>query len=232
MNALQIANYARDQLDDPNLVFLSQPTLALYLQIGYDRFRALLPDEAKEIVYAPAILNNVSQIDLNNVLFGQTPIQARCQRITRVQAVDPLTGQLLAILVRSSYESLSPILSTTAPIFIAYGSIRWWLDGRILRFSSSISLKIEVWYVPDQTINWQSATVTGADVYVDDFADFHPLIALFAAQQYAAKDGAGNVRIDQNLATYKAEMVDFFAQTRSGQGSRYVQDDVNGWYGG
>lgn len=227
MNAREIADLTRAYLDDPDEVFLSQTRLALFLQLAYNEFRQRTPQEIWEVSYTPAALTGQNTVDLSAALFGATPTTGkRCQRITRVLLVDPVSGNLQCIMEpASSFESLSPVQTSAAGAFVAYGA-RWWLDGHILRFSAPLSGTIQIWYMPDQTISWPAAVAPSANVYVDDQVQFHDIIALLATQHYAAADGALQASLKVKLADRLQDMQAFFAQSRSGQGSRYVREDA------
>lgn len=228
----EVATYARHILDDPNTVFLSNSLLATILQRAYVEYRRLLPKEAKELRYQPAALVGVTQIDLSGVLFGSPATNARCQDMTRVQFVDPATGAFLSLLIPvSSFESLGQSAGTNWTGMLAGLPMRWWLDGRILRFSNPVTATIQIFYIPDDASRFTTGTITAAGgVYIDDFDQFHDLIALFAAKHYAMKDGAMSPPIMAQMQELRAQMIDYFANTRSGRGSRYVQDDLGSYF--
>ncbi|MBM4344918.1 MAG: hypothetical protein FJ100_16240 [Deltaproteobacteria bacterium] len=228
----EIATYCRHVLDDPNTVFLPNSLLATILQRGYVEYRRLLPKEAREIRYQPAALVNASELNLDGVLFGDPATSARCQEITRVQFVDATTGQFLGLLSPApSFETLAPSASNNWLSALAGGQARWWLDRRRLRFSSPVTATIQIYYIPDDAGKFTTATIaTGAGDYVDDFDQFHDLIALFGCKHYAMKDGVLSQPIMAQTQMIQAQMQAHFAETRSGEGSRYVRDDMGAYY--
>lgn len=227
----EIASYTRNILDDPNAVFLPNPLLAIFLNRAYAEFRRILPTEAKEIRFQPAALVNVPQLNLDNVMFGTTPTQSRCQEMTRVQFVDPVTSAFLGLLTpMPTFEALAPVNSNGWLSAQTGGQARWWLDGRMLRFSSALTATIQIFYIPDANTFTTANIVPAAGAYLDDFDQFHDLIAVMAAKHYAMKDGAMQAPIMQQLSILKGEMEQHFAETRSGQGSRYVHDDGGGYW--
>ncbi len=151
----------------------------------------------------------------------------RAQRFTRVISVDATTGNLLTVFQpASSFENLGQI-SGSGPALASNKtySARWWLDGYVLRFNVPVTGTIKIWYMPDQEINWAAAVQPGANQFIKGPAQFHDIIALLASQQYKIKEGRANPALDDQLARKLAMMERFFAQTRSGRGSRYVQDE-------
>ena len=128
------------------------------MDLAYNEFRQRTPQEIWEVSYTPTALTGQNTVDLSAALFGATPTTGkRCQRITRVLLVDPVSGNLQCIMEpASSFESLSPVQSSAAGAFVAYGA-RWWLDGHILRFSAPLSGTIQIWYMPDSSVVWSTA---------------------------------------------------------------------------
>lgn len=225
----EIADYARLIADDPDQVQLSQARLATILKVAYKQFRGYVPSEVYEVRQGPVTATGQYNIDLNNVIFGTAPTAARAQKLTRVQLVDATTGVVEQILPpRSSMESLGQNGATSV---FWNGGPCWWLDGRVLRFSGPVTGSLEVWYLPDESVNWTAGVVTGANVYVDDLDRWHDIIALLAiGRSYSMADGATQANVKQTLGERLAEMEQFFSESRSGKASRYVQDV--GGYGG
>lgn len=225
MNALQVAQYMRRLVDDPGIVGFPASLQATMLELAYEEFRQYAPQEVWEVSYTPATLTGAFQLDLNNILFGAAPTQTRAMRLTRVQRIDPTTGQLLNVMLpATSFETLGQIGGVTAGISNIFGNAKWWLDGRVLRFNLALTGTIQIWYLPVQTVNWLAAIQPGANVFLDDLPQWHDIIALLAAQQYYIKEGQANPKCDQQLARRLAKMEQFYSETRSGQGSRYVQE--------
>lgn len=221
----QIAVYTRDMLDDPDSVFLPNSRLARFLGLAYNEFKQKCPAEAFERTYQPPVLANVNALDLSAALFGATPTAGfRMQRPERVMNVDA-AGNFISLLTPvSSFETLAPSPFTAQGAAIAYGA-RWWLDGQILRFNIGISGYIQIVCSADDTVNWNTAIVPGANVYLDNLVRWHDVIALLATQHYAGADGQMQMAIRQKLLDRLTSMQEEFSQTRSGRGSRYVQEE-------
>lgn len=222
----QVASYMRVLIDDPNQVFLSQSRLATLLEAAYDDFRHRVPDEVWELTYQPAVQSAAYTLELNGVLFGAAATQTRAERISRVMLVDATTGRLLSTYRPTTSFAALGQLSATVPAPTLTYDVRWWLDGTVLRFSGPVSGTIQIRYLPQQTFNWTTGVVPGANQYLDDLLQFHDVIALLGAQQYAMADGKGNPKIDERLALRLADMEAFFAPGRSGEPVQYVQDVV------
>lgn len=225
MLAEEIASYTRVIVDDPNQVFLPNSRLASLLRIAYYEFLQKIPMWAREVSYQPAAQSGAYQLALDGVLFGSAATQTRAQRFMRVQTVDATSGRLLSVFTPApSFETLGQISGTSIGPSQTY-STRWFLDGTTLRFSDPVSGTIQIFYLPDQTINWTTAIVVGANIFVDNFDQFHDVIALLAAKQYYMADGKGNPEVRQNLLDRLADMQEFYSIGQSGDGARYVRDE-------
>lgn len=146
-------------------------------------------------------------------------------RLTRVIQVDT-TGALLTVFVpAASFETLgqSPA-SGPGQLSNIYGGTRWWLDGRILRFSRPISGNVQIWYVPLNEIDWTRAITPGAVVWVSDLIQFHDIIALLAAQAYMIKEGDVSKPLQLALQRRLDALEEYFAKSRSGEASRWISD--------
>lgn len=230
MKTDEIATYCRNILDEPNTVFLPNAVLALFLQRGYNEYRRMLPKEAREIRYQPAAQVAALELNLDNVLFGTTPTAARAQEFTRILVVDPSTLKPQALLMPAAgYESLGQSSGGGWPLAFG-GRVQWWLDRRTLRFSAPLTATIQIYYLPDDAGVFTTTSISaGGSAYVDDFDQWHEIIALLAAQHYAMKDGAMSAPIQTRLADLRQQIQQHYAETRSGEGSRYVRDDYTGW---
>ncbi len=227
----EIATYCRHILDDPNTVFLPNSLLVTFLQRGYNEYRRMLPREAREIRYAPTALTNVQALNLDGTLFGNPATQARCQEITRVQAIDPSTQRVIQLYQPvSGFSALGQATGWANSTAFTGSAPTWWLDRRTLRFGAPITATIEIIYIPDDAGVFTVGNIaSGSGAYLDDFDQWHEIIAILAAQHYAMKDGALSAPIQTRLADLRMQIQQHYAETRSGEGSRYVRDDYSGW---
>ena len=232
MNASQIAQYMRRLVDDPGVVRLPYSLQATMLEIAYEEFRNLAPWEVWERHYDPPLLTGVYNVDLDGILFytdaGIAPSEALASRLTRVVLVDPNTGGILGTFQpATSWETLGQIPNASAAMLSNYAwtGQRYWLDGKILRFSVPVSGQVQIWYLPTNTINWQSAIQSTTPVFVDNLTQFHDIIALLAAEQYYIQQAQPNNVLELQLRRRMDKMMEFFAQARSGKASRYVNEE-------
>lgn len=232
MNAAAIAQYMRRLIDDPGVVRLPYSLQATMLEIAYEEFRNLAPWEVWERHYDPPLMTGQYNIDLDGILFytdaGVPPVEALASRLTRVVLVDYVTGGILGTFQpATSWETLGQIPNASAAMLSNYAwtGQRYWLDGKILRFSVPVSGQVQIWYLPTETVNWQAAIAPGANVFVDNLTQFHDIIALLAAEQYYIQQAQPNQMLELQLRRRTDKMMEFFAQARSGKASRYVNEE-------
>ena len=127
----------------------------------------------------------------------------------------------------TSWETLGQIPNASAAMLSNYAwtGQRYWLDGKILRFSVPVSGQIQIWYLPTDTIDWNAAIAPGANKFVDNLTQFHDIIALLAAEQYYIQQAQPNQMLELQLRRRTDKMMEFFAQARSGKASRYVNEE-------
>lgn len=127
----------------------------------------------------------------------------------------------------TSWETLGQIPNASAAMLSNYAwtGQRYWLDGKILRFSVPVSGQIQIWYLPTNTIDWNAAIAPGANKFVDNLTQFHDIIALLAAEQYYIQQAQPNQMLELQLRRRTDKMMEFFAQSRSGKASRYVNEE-------
>ena len=234
MNTTDLGVYVRKLLQDPDSFFLSDAYLASMLALAYEQFRDMAPDEYFEVSYTPATLTGVFALDLTAILFPTQAVPVLpggvlpAKRFTRVMQIDPSTGQLLNLFEASpSYEQLGVVAgygytpgNSTANQFLAG---RWYLDGNVLRFNRPVSGTVQIWYSPQSLIYWTSAIAPNANLFIDNLSQFHDIIALLAARQYAMPNGQLSPAIMTNLQMRKNEMISYFSRSRSGKASKYIQ---------
>lgn len=127
----------------------------------------------------------------------------------------------------TSWETLGQIPNASAAMLSNYAwtGQRYWLDGKLLRFSVPVSGQIQIWYLPTDTIDWNAAIAPGANKFVDNLTQFHDIIALLAAEQYYIQQAQPNQMLELQLRRRTDKMMEFFAQARSGKASRYVNEE-------
>jgi hypothetical protein len=94
-----------------------------------------------------------------------------------------------------------------------------WLRASTLRFATDQTGTIRVSYLKESDVNF-----SGVDLFVDDFPQFHPLIAMFAAKHYSIIDNGVNEQLEAKTASFTQEMKAFLSSTRVPRGAQWVQE--------
>lgn len=213
----QFLSLFRALVDDPDKTFFSNTDVQNALQLGYNEFRRIVTTECPEVyeqIYQVTI--STAALNLDTVMFGPTTSQPPCQRISRVEMVDPNGFVTQIIKPVTTIEQLLP----------NYGwQLRWCLQGRILRFNVPVIGTVSIQYTPESTLNWATIAVPGSTVYVDDLGQWHDIIVYLAVQQYAIKDWAQNPILQQQLNRRMLQFTRFLGQSRSGDGARWVTEE-------
>lgn len=220
----EVAQMLRDLADDPDQTFFSDTNLVAALQQGYREFRNLVFKAAPE-VYETSYSLNVSgpSAALAGVLFGATPTQTRCLRITRIERVSDTSAS-------ATFQGLLEPASSRANLYSSWVIPRWTLQGTTLLFSGSLTQALRIVYLPADTVNWTAGIITGSNVYIDDLQDFHDLIALLAYKQYAIKDFALNPVLAEQLRIRLQDFSSFLTAGRTGDADRWVSSEDEGWW--
>jgi hypothetical protein len=146
-------------------------------------------------------------------------------RLFGVYFLDPATMNIRQIL--NGVGSLQELYSSSTGLrgLDDTGAV-YCLVRDALFFAGPVSQTVGVFYVPYPSkpenatgIDWSK---TGAldNEYIDDFPQFHKLIALVAAKEYyAVRDGADSSQIMREVAKIEGDMERFFI-TRSPQNMR------------
>ena len=98
---------------------------------------------------------------------GATTVVLTCQFLAGagvVTAFHTVIGQASGSILgtfqpATSWETLGQIPNASAAMLSNYAwtGQRYWLDGKILRFSVPVSGKIQIWYLPTNTVDWNAA---------------------------------------------------------------------------
>ena len=189
MLAEEIARDFRVYMDEPDLTFVDAAQLAVWLEKAYDDFRALVT-EIDPYVYARSqaySLSAVRKLDLSAAvppILGSTATN-RMYQLTNIYQIEStaLPDNILRLLEPNALPSTYDLRAD------------YTLKGAEIFFTGEVSMDIRVDYIPESAINWATASVVGANVYVDDLNRFHDIIALLAYLQYAIVDSADNAQL-------------------------------------
>lgn len=215
----EVRALVRTLTDEADLTFLTEAKLTSLLLTAYNEFRELVTstdDSYYVTTYNFAAPNATSQT-LDGTLLGATATQPRLTRISQVLALDVPNGTPIQKLTAAS--SMDELFGRPG-----YGVTSWWLQGRVLRFSTNMARPFQVQYIPVSTLTWS----TGTD-YIDDLNDYHDIIALLAMNGYNIMNGSADNQHSVQLQRRLKSLRSYLNTSRSGEASRYVSQEDGGW---
>jgi len=225
MNVGEVYNLFQSLVDDTDQTFLTAANTDTYLKAGYSDFRqkvtSIDPGYYAERTHM-LIPSSADKIDLTigaNFTDGHPVLGATAlannklmSRLIRIAVVDgPATDSLNYYLV-----------PTNSALEVNQGLGDYAVDGVFLILAMSYSgsyFRLE--YIRDPVIAW-TATGAGANAYIDDLAPHHQLIALYAAQYYAIRDGAFNEPLNAQLVRKEKELETYLTTGRASDAAHYI----------
>tara|TARA_R110000751_G_scaffold142860_2_gene246232 strand:+ start:3381 stop:4076 length:696 start_codon:yes stop_codon:yes gene_type:complete len=222
MNVSEVYNLFQSLVDDTDQTFLTAGNTDTYLKSGYSDFRqrvtSIDPGYYVERTHL-LITSDAHKVDLTagaNFTDGIPVLGATAlannklmSRLIRVAKVDNNTSDTL------NYY-LTP---TNTALEVAQGLGDYCVNGTLLILAQSYNgsyLRFE--YIRDPVIAWTNVATT----YIDDLAPHHPLIALYAAQYYAIRDGAFNEPLNAQLVRKERELETYLSTGRLSDAAHYV----------
>jgi len=194
-------------MDEPDRTWVDDPRTAIWLERAYDDFRASVIGIDPQI-YALSqtySLSGVRRLDLDGTLLGAGAAN-RMYQLVNIYTIES-TAQP---------DNVLALLEPAVALESAYDQrADYVLRGTELFFPGEVTMDIRVDYVPEPAINWNTAIVAGANVYVDDLNRFHDLIALIACLQYAVADVAENPQL-LGLLGRRQDQLRSYLEGRSG----------------
>ena len=185
MDTHQIGALTRLYTEEDDQSFIPDADLVTMLQAGYARFRRRVTSTDPAFWHARA---NISPTTDNYDLAGG----ANPTRILGASLAPAGTLRMSRLLKVADIDAAGAInfwLHGAASIeeMDSRGS-RWFLEGTVLRFTTDQNSRtLRLHYAPVSGVDWTDQAAPGA--FVDDLEEFHSLIALYAAEEYAVRDG-------------------------------------------
>ena len=211
-------------IDESDNTFVNATDKALFLTLGHNEFRTIAFEETP--------LDMVSSVDFT--LAGARTID--------LEAVDPDGGGGATTRLLGA-SAANPMLKLHSVAMMSAGEVSYyydlvvdnreitdypypilatpiaWLRASTLRFATDQTGTIRVNYLKESDVDFSAA-----GQFVDNFPQFHPLIAMFAAKHYSVIDNGVNEQLEAKTASFTQEMKAFLASTRVPRGASWVQE--------
>ena len=215
-------------VDEPDLTFLSVTQRRDALSRGYDSFRqqvvACTPwAYSRQQDYT---LNDVDQLDLSAatppIMGSSAAAGVRVQRLRRIALLNTNSNvwqfleaspTLDGVLPRDYFDRWEDI-----PTYYA------WL-GTVIELSRKLNGTLRLYYLPEADASiWQSDTV-GSNQFIDDYGQFHKLIAMYAARDYyTVRDGARAMALADQIRIEEDRMLGFLGVGRDQEANSMVAE--------
>lgn len=228
MNVGEVYGLFQSLVDDTDQTFLTAANTDTYLKAGYSDFRqkvsAIDPGYFVERTHM-LLSTSADKFDLTvganftdaKPVLGATAVANNklMSRLIRIGVVDGPGGSGGPGTDALSYY----LVPTNTALEVTQGLGDYSVDGTFLILNASYSgtyLRLE--YIRDPVISWTS----GSAAYIDDLAPHHQLIALYAAQYYAIRDGAFNEPLNSQLVRKERELETYLTTGRLSDAAHYV----------
>lgn len=210
-----VASMYRDYIDEPNEQDYPKSKVTRNLAQGYEDFRNFVVSVNAQILAQRVTITAGTEYDLGGteavVLFGSTAT-TRLLRLLRV-GVACGSGR-----VSWWHPAISPEELETA-------SHRYMLDGQTLRFSPAPGAVV-VEYIPEGAVDWTQQTAGDAE-WIDDFTNFHDLIALYAMRHYFIFDDWSSMPASEALQRREGEFLEYLSRRHTEATTQVA--DVTPW---
>ena len=224
MNTGELLRYFEMVIDESDNTFVNETDKHLFLRLGHNEFRTIAYEETpldfvSSVSYT---LSSAKSIDLAGVnpdgafgassrLLGEDAFNPmlKIHSVAMMSTDDVSYYYDLVVDNREITDYPYPILST--PIA--------WLRASTLHFATAQTGTVRVNYLREARVDF---SLTAG--FVDDFPQFHPLIAMLAAKHYSVIDNGVNEQLEAKTAQFTQEMRSFLQSTRVPQGASWVQE--------
>ena len=223
MNTTEIMRYFEMVIDESDNTFVNATDKALFLTLGHNEFRTIAFEETPLDMVSSVdyTLAGVRTIDLSTLVpdggaAGDVLLGANADNpMLKLHSVAMMSGTDVSYYYDLVVDNTNitdypyPILATPVA----------WLRASTLRFATDQTGTIRVSYLKESDVDF---SVAGQ--FVDNFPQFHPLIAMFAAKHYSVIDNGVNEQLEAKTASFTQEMKAFLASTRVPRGAQWVQE--------
>jgi hypothetical protein len=194
VNVTQLTDLFKSYMDEADDTFVNAANVQRYLTIGYDRFRGLVTRQepfayVRSVQFTPGAASYDLAAGAVKVL-GSTPNATRMVRLLALAFQDPTTGVLI--------DLYTPLGSFDEFVQYPPGDSVYFKENTTLLFPGVVNRLLTLYYHPASTVDWTKSAPADTE-FIDDFAEFHDLIALLAYGQYAIRDGGKNDVLQSEL---------------------------------
>lgn len=203
MNTGEVKAFFRLLASEPDLTFFDATAEANACKRAHNRFRRIVVKYRPKFLeeFVDVTLSSAREIDLVGgtvKLFGASATHGPALKITEMVEVNS-SGDIVREFrfVRSRKELLSSFDNVEPAL----------MSGRKIQFGVDVTGTLRIFFVSVGKVVW-----TNAADFVDDFSDYHDLIAYFAYEEYAALDQAFPQPMLQKLMRMEKEFIEHLGE--------------------
>lgn len=214
-------------VDEPDLTFLSVQQRRDALSRGYDSFRqqviACTPFAySRQQDYT---LTDTDQLDLSTatppIMGSSAAAGVRIQRLRRMALLNTNSNVW-------QFLEASPTLDGVLPrdYFDRWENVPTyyaWL-GTVIELSRKLNGTLRLYYLPEANIDW-TRDAPGDNEFIDDYGQFHKLIAMYAARDYyTVRDGVRAMALSDQIRIEEDRMLGFLGVGRDQEANSMVAE--------
>lgn len=214
-------------IDEPDLTFLTVAQRRNALARGYDSFRQVVID-GDHWAYNKTqdyTLGSVAELDLTTsappLLGASAAAGNKLVRLRRVAVLDDLNNIWQFV---EAVRTLDPVLPRAYIDQWQDQPTRYALVGNKLLFSRNLQATCRLYYLPSSTVNWNQ-DLPGDNEFIDDYDQFHKLIAMYAARDYyATRDAEVHQKLQMQIVTEEQRIIGFLGVGRDTEANSRVAE--------
>lgn len=217
-------------IDEPDLTFLTVAQRRNALARGYDSFRQVVVD-GDHWAYNKTqdfTIGSASEIDLTNppapapALLGATAVAGnKLIRLRRVAILDDLNNIWQFV---EAVRTLDPVLPRAYIDQWQDQPTKYALVGSKLLFSRNLQATCRLYYLPTSAVDWTRDAV-GDNEFIDDYDQFHKLIAMYAARDYyATRDAEVHQKLQMQIIVEEERIRGFLGVGRDTEANSRVAE--------
>ena len=214
-------------IDEPDLTFLTVAQRRNALARGYDSFRQVVIDgdhwaynKTQDFSLGP-----VAELDLTTsapALLGASA--AAGNKLVRLRRVAILDAQSNIWRFVEAVRTLDPVLPRAYIDQWQDQPTKYALVGNKLLFSRNVQATCRLYYLPSASVDW-TRDAAGDNEFIDDYDQFHKLIAMYAARDYyATRDAEVHQKLQMQIVVEEQRIRGFLGVGRDTEANSRVAE--------
>ena len=236
----EVADLFRDYCDEPDTTFLTNANVATYLKLGYGQFREVVINANPQFY---AISQDISLSNANSYDFATAAVKIMG---ARANLTAPRVHKIVTLYKIDGSGNIVWFIKPVGNLEQLYQNIsdnnRYCLVDIKLHFAYNTSGDYRLWYVPvddysalapalgaGSGVDWTGG-LAATTTEIDELYQFHDLIALYAYEQYAIRDGGISAHLQAHKKKRIKELEDYVVEGKNLGANQVVHVQSETWY--